>query len=92
MLAKVKLALRIATNEYDTELTALINAAKVDLQIAGVILPTTLDEIVEEAIKTYCKIHFLDLTDGEYKRLKDSYDEQKAQLYTATGYTNWGTV
>lgn len=92
MLAKVKLALRIATNEYDTELTALINAAKVDLQIAGVILPTTLDEIVEEAIKTYCKIHFLDLTDGEYNRLKDSYDEQKAQLYTATGYTNWGTV
>lgn len=92
MLAKVKMALRIATNEYDTELTALINAAKVDLQIAGVILPTTLDEIVEEAIKTYCKIHFLDLTDGEYNRLKDSYDEQKAQLYTATGYTNWGTV
>lgn len=92
MLAKVKLALRIATNEYDTELNALINAAKTDLQIAGVVLPITLDEIVEEAIKTYCKIHFLDLSDGEFKRLKESYDEQKAQLYTATGYTNWGTV
>ena len=90
MLNKVKLALRIATDAYDTEITDLINAAKIDLQIAGVVLPNALDEIVEQAIKTYCKIHFLDLSDGEFKRLKESYDEQKAQLNTATGYTNWG--
>lgn len=90
MLEKVKLALRVATNAYDSELTALINAAQSDLQIAGVVLPSPLDEVVEQAIKTYCKIHFLDLSDGEFARLKASYDEQKAQLNTATGYTNWG--
>ena len=89
MLEKVKLALRVATNAYDSELTALINAAQSDLQIAGVVLPSPLDEVVEQAIKTYCKIHFLDLSDGEFNRLKASYDEQKAQLNTATGYTEW---
>lgn len=90
MLEKVKLALRVTTNAYDSELTALISAAQSDLQIAGVVLPSPLDEVVEQAIKTYCKIHFLDLSDGEFARLKASYDEQKAQLNTATGYTNWG--
>lgn len=90
MLEKVKLALRVTTNAYDSELTALISAAQSDLQIAGVVLPSPLDEVVEQAIKTYCKIHFLDLSDGEFNRLKASYDEQKAQLNTATGYTNWG--
>ena len=90
MLEKVKLALRVTTNAYDSELTALISAAQSDLQIAGVVLPSPLDEVVEQAIKTYCKIHFLDLSDGEFARLKASYDEQKAQLNTATGYANWG--
>lgn len=89
MLDKVKLALRVTTNAYDSELTALISAAQSDLQIAGVVLPSPLDEVVEQAIKTYCKIHFLDLSDGEFNRLKASYDEQKAQLNTATGYTEW---
>lgn len=89
MLNKVKLALRVTTNAYDSELTALISAAQSDLQIAGVVLPSPLDEVVEQAIKTYCKIHFLDLSDGEFNRLKASYDEQKAQLNTATGYTEW---
>lgn len=89
MLEKVKLALRVATNAYDSELTALISAAQSDLQIAGVVIPSPLDEVVEQAIKTYCKIHFLDLSDGEFNRLKASYDEQKAQLNTATGYTEW---
>ena len=89
MLEKVKLALRVMTDAYDSDLTDLINAAKSDLGIAGVALPTTLDAICERAIITYCKIHFLDLQDGEYDRLKASYDEQKAQLSTCTGYTVW---
>ena len=75
---------------YDSDLTDLINAAKLDLGIAGVTLPSSLDAICERAIITYCKVHFSALTDGEYARLKASYDEQKAQLVTATGYTVWG--
>ena len=90
MLEKVKAALRITVNNYNDELTGLIAAAQLDLGIAGVELPAALDAICERAIITYCKVHFSALSDGEYARLKASYDEQKAQLVTATGYTNWG--
>lgn len=92
MLAKVKLALRLTTNAYDTDIQGLIDAAIQDLGIAGVILPSALDAICERAVITYCKLHFLGLSDNEYDRLKASYDEQKAQLVTASGYTDWGTL
>lgn len=92
LLNKTKLALRVTVSNYDTELTDLIDAAQLDLGIAGVTLPAALDAICERAIITYCKIHFSALTDGEFSRLKASYDEQKAQLSTATGYTVWGDI
>ena len=90
LLEKTKLALRVTVNNYDSDLNDLIDAAKLDLGIAGVALPASLDAVCERAIITYCKVHFSALSDGEYARLKASYDEQKAQLGTATGYTNWG--
>ena len=87
-LDKVKMALRITTPAYDSELTDLIEAAKLDMGIAGVLLPSSLDELCDRAIITYCKMHFGLPEDAD--RLKRSYDEQKAQLVTATGYTDWG--
>ena len=87
MLSKVKLALRITTNAFDSELTDLITAAQLDLGIAGVTVPASLDELVSRAIITYCKMSFG--LPEDYDRLKKSYDEQKAQLVTATGYTTW---
>lgn len=92
MLAKVKLALRITTEKYDARIQQLIDAAKTDLQIAGVVLPPTLDAICEQAITTYCMLYFLGLSDDEFDRLERSYDMQKGQLRTATGYTNWGDL
>ena len=86
-LDNVKMALRITTTAYDSELTYLIAAAELDLGIAGVEVPVSLDELVERAIITYCKMHFGIPEDAD--RLKRSYDEQKAQLVTATGYTDW---
>lgn len=88
MLDKVKLALRIKTTVYDEELKVLIDSAKLDLGIAGVTIPTEIDAIVTQAIITYCKMNFG--LPEDYDRLKRSYDEQKAQLATCTGYTNWG--
>ena len=87
MLEKVKLALRITTDAFDSELNNLILAAQTDLGIAGVVLPDELDAISTVAITTYCKLHFGE--PDEYDRLKASYDEQKAQLSMATGYTVW---
>lgn len=86
-LDKVKMGLRIKTTAYDEELADLITAAQLDLGIAGVEVPSTLDEIVTRAIVTYCKMSFG--LPEDYDRLKRSYDEQKAQLVTATGYTDW---
>ena len=90
MLELVKIALRISTNAFDTELNQLIDAAKVDLGFGGVVIPTTttgLDVIIKQAVITYVKMNFGLVED--YDRLKRSYDEQKAQLGTATGYTTW---
>lgn len=91
MLAKVKQALRIKTDAYDSELTELIKAGLLDLGVAGIVsdvLTTTgADAIVTQAVITYCKMKFG--LPEDYDRLKRSYDEQKAQLSTCTGYTHW---
>ena len=90
MIDKVRNALRISTITNDAlnqELEDLIEAAKLDLGIAGVVIPDTIDALVTKAIITYCKMSFG--LPEDYDRLKRSYDEQKAQLRTATGYTDW---
>ena len=87
MLEKVKLALRISTDKYDTELNDLIDSAKLDLGVSGVVVPQTVDALVTKAIITYCKMSFG--LPEDYDRLKRSYDEQKAQMSNATGYTDW---
>lgn len=83
-----KLALRVKTCAYDSEIEALVDAALQDLQIAGVVLPDELTRVVDLAVNTYVKMNFGQPDD--YDRLKRSYDEQKAQLTTCTGYTDWG--
>jgi len=91
MLEKVRNALRISVSDNEAindELTDLIEAAKMDLGIAGVIVPDEFDALVSKAVITYCKLSFG--LPEDYDRLKRSYDEQKAQLMTATGYTDWG--
>ena len=87
MLEKVKLALRVVTSAFDDELTDMIAAARYDLGIAGVVIPEEIDELVTRAIITYCKMNFG--IPEDYDRLKRSYDEQKAQMSNATGYTDW---
>ena len=92
ILDTVKLALKLTTDKYDTELIMLIESAKSDLGIAGVVFPAPIDPLVSTAIVTYCKLNFLRLDSSEYDQLKRSYDEQKAQMSNATGYTDWGNI
>lgn len=86
-LADVRLALRITTSDFDKELSDLMSAAVLDLGVAGVTKDCTNDPLIRRAVITYCKMHFGE--PDEYDRLKRSYDEQKAQLATCTGYTQW---
>lgn len=90
ILSKVKVALRIVTDDFDAEITDLINACLLDLGIAGVTEDDTTNALLIRAIITYCKANFGDANGvEEYDRLKASYDEQKAQMQMATGYTDW---
>lgn len=89
ILAKVKLALRIVTDDFDEEIQDLINACLEDLGIAGITETDTSNALLIRAIITYAKMHFGDESDSTYDRLKASYDEQKAQMQMATGYTDW---
>lgn len=86
-LNAVKMALRVTTDAFDSEITELINAALLDLGIAGVDNNDVDDALVLMAVKTYCRLHFGEPED--FDRLKAAYDEQKAQMSTATGYTTW---
>ena len=95
MLDRVKLALLISGNDFDSELTDMINAAAKDLGIAGVdalvISTDTDDALIIRAIITYCGYQF-EIMHGSLDRsaaYKKSYDEQKAQMVMASGYTTW---
>lgn len=95
MLERVKLALLISSNDFDSELMTLISAAAKDLGVAGVdalvISTDTNDALIIQAIITYCGYQF-EILHGSLERsqaFKRSYDEQKAQMSMATGYTTW---
>lgn len=87
LISKAKLAARITTTAFDSQVSDLLDAGLLDMGVAGVEVPETLDTLVETAAITYFLMHFGQ--PDEYDRLKRSYDEQKAQLSTCTGYTVW---
>ena len=88
LITSAKLALRITTDAFDDQVSDLLEAALLDLGVAGVVVPNTIDAIVKQAAITYVRLHFGQPDD--YDRLKASYDEQKAQLSMCSGYTDWG--
>lgn len=90
LVAAAKLAARIKTTAFDDQVEMLLDAALLDMGVAGVVVPAELDPIVTQAAITYFLMNFGQ--PDEYDRLKRSYDEQKAQLSTCTGYTDWGDV
>lgn len=89
-LAAVKMALRVSTTAFDNEISGLIDAALLDMGLAGVTNDDDTDALILRAVVTYCRLNFGQPDD--YDRLKASYDEQKAQLGMATGYTTWTEV
>lgn len=90
LIISAKMAARITTDYFDDEVERLLDAAMLDMGVAGVVIPSEVDNLVRQAAITYFLMNF-----GQpdaYDRLKRSYDEQKAQLATKTGYTTWTGV
>lgn len=92
ILDYVKTGIGIRSTAYDQLLTMLIDAAVKDLGFAGVDTINQTDSAIIAAVTTYCKLHMPHAAAdaSSYDRLKAAYDEQKAQLGMATGYTDWG--
>lgn len=94
LLDDVKLACRVASDSYDTEITDLINAGLADMGItdiqAALLVSVDTLPLIKRAVITYCKMNFGYVAEDVYKRLKDSYDEQKAQLLMSSEYSEWG--
>lgn len=95
LLNDVKTALGLTGEEFDATVTDLIDSAKADMGITDIDIDTLVDDnpLFKRAIITYCRMNFsiFGVPDG-YDRLKASYDEQKAQMLMASGYTDWGEL
>ena len=98
MREEIKTALEIShnTTQFDSEIDNLINAGVIDLHIGGVdsdaVSSSSADSMVKQALITYVCYNF-SLIHGNLQRadaMKKAYDEYKAQMGMATGYTTGG--
>lgn len=90
MLEKVKLAMAITSNAFDSEILDLIDAALLDLGIAGVDSSLIHDKLIQRAVITYCRMMFHSPADFENLRL--AYESLKGSMAISTGYTEWGAL
>lgn len=87
MLHDVKSSVRIINNKFDVELMDLIEAAKMDLLIAGVTKVDEDDPLIKRAIILYCKANFgLDNKDSE--KYQNSYENLKEKLSLCGDYNS----
>ena len=92
MLSIVKLALRITTTAFDTELTRLISECIEEMTGLGVVInlqdgvPSS--DQVKGTIVAYCKWQFG--SSDEKDAWRDIYERKLSQLKTMTGFTVWG--
>jgi hypothetical protein len=91
ILDEMKTALRISKSNtvFDGEVNDLIEEARDDLRLAGVLgskVDDSDDHLIKRAIRTYCKANFgFDNPDAE--RLQASYDSLKSHLTLSQEYT-----
>ena len=82
MLDRVKLALRLTTDAFDSEVQELIEAGRADLGIAGVIASEA-DPLHIRALILYCKAEFGSNPDSE--KFAKSYELLKTHISIGGG-------
>ena len=91
MLDRVRRAVRIKSKAFDSELIDLIEAAELDLSIAGVKKIDDQDPLIKQAIVMYCKANFgLDNKDSE--KYQAVYDNLKERLCLCGDYNEWNCI
>lgn len=83
MLEKVKMALRISGEDFDSQIADLIESGKADLQSIG-INPDDSKPLIAQAITLYCRLYFGEPDD--FDRLRSAYDELRGQLQFSSAH------
>lgn len=83
LIGTVKLAMGISTNAFDVELTALIDACKTELRLAGVV-STEDDSLFMQAIIFYCKAYFRN--DDRSERYQKAFEKVRDAMSLAGEY------
>lgn len=87
LLDDIKKVLRISNTAYDTEVNDLIDAAKADLGLSGILSDHILDSdpLIRRAITVYVKANF-GWANPDAEKLQQSYDMLKQHLTLSTDY------
>ena len=89
LLGRLKLSLRLSTDDFDTELQTLLNTAREDLLRMGVQLDACETQLGQMACLTYAKAHFDPAVD-EFDRYMDSYRSMADELRKSGRTVNVG--
>lgn len=92
LVKKCKAARRMKTSAFDEQIYGLVQAAKADLKRVGIVNLNDSDPLIGQAVVTYFLFNFGTADPEEYDRLKASYEQQRANLASSTGYTDWGQL
>lgn len=93
LLDDIKPILRISNIAYDNEILDLIEAAKADLGLSGVLTESIIDvdPLIKRAITLYCKTNF-GWSNADSEKLQASYDSLKTHLSLSTDYSFFKTT
>jgi hypothetical protein len=88
LIDNVKDVLRESGNQSNTEIQDLIDAANLDLKLAGVkqSLIDTPDKLIIRAINLYCKAHFSYEDPKTAERFSEEYIKLKKDLMSSFEY------
>ncbi|TCO69506.1 head-tail connector protein [Marinisporobacter balticus] len=89
LLDKIKNSLRADGTDLDEEIQDLIDAAKADLKLSGVLESKIIDTdpLIIRAVTVYCKANYS--TDGkEAERFQESYEMIKTHMTLSCDYTD----
>jgi hypothetical protein len=87
LLDDVKKSLRISAAVFDGEVTDLISAAKLDLEIAGIVNLDETNPLIKRAIMLYCKTNF-GLSNPDMEKYQAAYDMLKNHLAISSDFNS----
>lgn len=85
LIDDIKKQLRITTDDFNTEINDLVNAAKNDLETVGIYSIDESDPLIKQAIILYCKANF-GYDNPEADRFQETYENIKNKIAMLTDY------